>query len=63
MVVRLTAAIALKSIVDCIEFTTEQYANFWEPSFSLLFALLQEVEECSTKVHCARHYKDPFSLF
>lgn len=48
--VRMTAAIAMKSIVDSLEFNTEQFSNFLGPTFSMLFTLLQEVEECSSKV-------------
>ncbi|KAK6643744.1 hypothetical protein RUM43_000007 [Polyplax serrata] len=50
MVVRMTAAIAMKSIVDSLEFNTEQFSNFLGPTFSMLFTLLQEVEECSSKM-------------
>ncbi|KAL0270682.1 UNVERIFIED_CONTAM: hypothetical protein PYX00_008008 [Menopon gallinae] len=50
MAVRLSAASALKRAVDDFQFSSEQFMEFLEPAFSLLFNLLQEVEECDTKL-------------
>nr|CAD7589784.1 unnamed protein product [Timema genevievae] len=47
--VRLTASSTLKLAVDDFEFNTDQFLPFLEPCFSLLFALLQEAQECDTK--------------
>nr|CAD7396049.1 unnamed protein product [Timema cristinae] len=49
--VRLTASSTLKLAVDDFEFNTDQFLPFLEPCFSLLFALLQEAQECDTKMH------------
>ncbi|XP_077988870.1 importin-11-like [Glandiceps talaboti] len=49
MVVRITAAQALK-IVDDFEFKTDQFMPYLETSFQLLFQLLQQVSECDTKM-------------
>lgn len=48
--VRLAANDALKLAIDDFQFNTEDFSPFLEPAFSLLFALLKEVNECDTKV-------------
>lgn len=48
--VRLTACSTIKSAVDDFEFNTEQFVEYLDPLFGLLFALLKEVHECDTKV-------------
>lgn len=50
MVVRLTACNTIKMVVDDFEFNTEQFLDYLEPSFGLLFLLLKECHECDTKV-------------
>ncbi|XP_793829.2 importin-11 isoform X2 [Strongylocentrotus purpuratus] len=50
LVVRISAAQALKIAVDDFEFKTEAFLPFLESSFSLLFQLLQQVSECDTKM-------------
>ncbi|EFN85422.1 Importin-11 [Harpegnathos saltator] len=49
--VRLAASDALKKAIDDFQFNPEEFAIFLEPTFSLLFALLKEVNECDTKMH------------
>ncbi|XP_063215721.1 importin-11-like isoform X2 [Bacillus rossius redtenbacheri] len=51
MAVRLTASSTLKLAIDDFEFNTDQFLPFLETAFSLLFALLQEAQECDTKMH------------
>lgn len=48
--VRLAASNALKEAIDDFQFNPEEFSHFLEPIFSLLFALLKEVNECDTKV-------------
>lgn len=48
--VRLAASNALKQAIDDFQFNSEEFSLFLEPVFSLLFALLKEVNECDTKV-------------
>lgn len=48
--VRLAASNALKQAIDDFQFNSEKFSPFLEPVFSLLFALLKEVNECDTKV-------------
>lgn len=50
MSVRLAASRTLMSTMDDFEFVSEDFLQFLEPSFSLLFALLKESKECETKV-------------
>ena len=50
LVIRLTSAVTLRSALDDFEFNAEQFLPFLERSFSLLFTLLKEAEECETKV-------------
>ncbi|XP_029165906.1 importin-11 [Nylanderia fulva] len=49
--VRLAASNALKQAIDDFQFNPEEFSHFLEPIFSLLFALLKEVNECDTKMH------------
>lgn len=48
--VRLSAAKALRVVVDDFEFSTEELQPFLPTSFERLFNLLKEVQECDTKV-------------
>lgn len=50
LVIRLSAAVTLRSALDDFEFNAEQFLPYLERSFSLLFTLLKETEECETKV-------------
>ena len=50
LVIRLSSAVTLRSALDDFEFNAEQFLPYLERSFSLLFTLLKEVEECETKV-------------
>ncbi|XP_053557296.1 importin-11 [Bombina bombina] len=50
LVVRIETATTLKLTVDDFEFRTEQFLPYLESIFSLLFRLLQEVNECDTKM-------------
>lgn len=50
LVVRLTAASAVKSAVDEFEFSIEQFLPYLESYVSLLYKLLQQVSECDTKI-------------
>lgn len=50
LVVRLTAAGAVKAAVDDFEFNTEQFLPYLESYVSLLYKLLQQVTECDTKI-------------
>lgn len=49
--VRLTSSKTLKNILDDFDFCPEQFLEFLEPSFSLLFSLLKESKECDTKMN------------
>ncbi|XP_011865006.1 PREDICTED: importin-11 [Vollenhovia emeryi] len=49
--VRLAVSNALKRAIDDFQFNSEEFIPFLEPIFSLLFALLKEVNECDTKMH------------
>ncbi|XP_072166659.1 importin-11-like [Diadema setosum] len=51
MVVRISAAQALKLAVDDFEFKSDVFLPFLESIFSLLFNLLQQVSECDTKMN------------
>lgn len=51
MVVRLQASKTLKSILEDFDFDGEQFLEFLEPSFNLLFVLLKEAKECDTKMN------------
>lgn len=51
MVVRLTACKTLKTVLEDFEFDAEQFLEFLEPSFNLLFVLLKEAKECDTKMN------------
>ncbi|KAL3277503.1 hypothetical protein HHI36_012849 [Cryptolaemus montrouzieri] len=51
MAVRLTASSTLRYAIDDFEFNSEQFRDFLEPAFNLLFGLLKEVTECETKMH------------
>lgn len=48
--VRLAASDALKRAIDDFQFNPQEFSPFLETAFSLLFTLLQEVNECDTKV-------------
>ncbi|XP_020288528.1 importin-11 isoform X2 [Pseudomyrmex gracilis] len=49
--IRLAASHALRQAVDDFQFNPEEFAYFLEPTFSLLFGLLKDVNECDTKMH------------
>lgn len=49
--VRITASTTIKKAVDDFEFNPDQFLEFLEPSFGLLFSLLKEVHECDNKMH------------
>jgi hypothetical protein len=51
LVVRLTASKTLKTLLDDFDFSAEQFLEFLEPSFTLLFYLLKESKECDTKMN------------
>ena len=51
MVIRLTASKTLKTILEDFDFCAEQFLEFLEPSFTLLFHLLKESKECDTKMN------------
>lgn len=51
IVVRLTASKTLKTILEDFEFCAEQFLEFLEPSFTLLFHLLKQSKECDTKMN------------
>lgn len=48
--VRLAASGALKQAMDDFQFNRDEFSPYLEPAFSLLFALLKEVNECDTKM-------------
>jgi hypothetical protein len=50
LVVRLSAAKALKVVIDDFEFSTEELEPYLPLTFERLFILLKEVQECDTKV-------------
>ena len=50
LVVRITAARALKIVIDDFEFCAEEVQPYLQPAFDRLFCLLKEVEECDTKL-------------
>ena len=50
LVVRVTAAKALKIVIDDFEFCAEELQPYLQPAFDRLFNLLKEVDECDTKV-------------
>lgn len=56
LVIRLSAAVTLRSALDDFEFNAEQFLPYQERAFSLLFTLLKEAEECETKVHHIKFY-------
>lgn len=60
--VRLAASNALKRAIDDFQFNSEEFTPFLEPVFSLLFALLKEVNECDTKV-CVENLAFIFSRY
>ncbi|CRL05558.1 CLUMA_CG018181, isoform A [Clunio marinus] len=51
LVIRLTASKTLRIILDDFDFCAEQFLEFLEPSFTLLFLLLKESKECDTKMN------------
>ena len=51
IVVRLTASKTLKTILEDFDFCAEQFLDFLEPSFTLLFHLLKQSKECDTKMN------------
>ena len=51
LVVRLSAAKALKVVIDDFEFSSDEMKPFLNEAFEKLFTLLKEVEECDTKVN------------
>lgn len=48
--VRLSAAKALKVVIDDFEFSSEEMKPYLNNAFERLFNLLKEVDECDTKV-------------
>lgn len=50
LVVRIEAALTLKSSIDDFEFNVEQFLPYLEASFGQLFLLLKDVSECETKM-------------
>jgi hypothetical protein len=50
IVIRLTAAIALKHAIDHIFFSTEQFMDYLEQYWVLLYSLLKECKECESKM-------------
>lgn len=70
LVIRLTSAVTLRSALDDFEFNAEQFLPFLERTFSLLYTLLKEAEECETKVCiyfirlvCRRHCWTRYRLY
>lgn len=51
IVVRLTASKTLKTVLEDFNFDAEQFLEFLEPSFNLLFVLLKGAKECDTKMN------------
>lgn len=50
LVVRLSAAKALKVVIDDFEFSSDEMKPYLNTAFSQLFGLLKEVDECDSKV-------------
>lgn len=50
-VVRLTASKTLKTVLEDFDFDAEQFLEYLEPSFNLLFHLLKGARECDTKMN------------
>lgn len=50
LVVRLEASNTLKQALDDFQFNSEEFSPFIETTFSLLFNLLREANECDTKM-------------
>lgn len=50
LVVKLTAANALKDAVDDFDFSTEQFMPYLEATVNKLYQLLRQVSECDTKM-------------
>lgn len=59
LVIRLSSAVTLRSALDDFEFNAEQFLPYLERSFSLLFTLLKETEECGTKVFYIKQHIAP----
>lgn len=56
MVVRLTAANTVRTVVDDLDFHQKSFLEFLEPMFQSLFTLLQQAQECDTKVAVRYYY-------
>jgi hypothetical protein len=50
MAVRLTASSTLRHAIDDFEFNSDQFRDYLDSAFNLLFNLLKEANECETKV-------------
>ena len=50
LVVALTAAKSLKSLIDDVDFSVEVFIEFLEPTLQVLFKLLSQVQECDAKL-------------
>ncbi|XP_014244545.1 importin-11 [Cimex lectularius] len=50
MVIRLTSANTIKSVIDIFEFNIDKFLEYLEPTFYSLFNLLKEAKECDTKM-------------
>lgn len=50
MAVRLTASSTLRYAIDDFEFNSDQFRDYLDLAFNLLFSLLKEANECETKV-------------
>jgi hypothetical protein len=55
--VRLSAAKALKVVIDDFEFSSDEMKPYLTTAFTQLFNLLKEVDECDTKVRFHSHFK------
>jgi hypothetical protein len=55
--VRLSAAKALKVVIDDFEFSSDEMKPYLTTAFTQLFNLLKEVDECDTKVLFHSHLK------
>jgi hypothetical protein len=51
MAVRLTASSTLRHAIDDFEFNSDQFRDYLDSAFNLLFNLLKEANECETKMH------------
>lgn len=51
MAVRLAAANTIKDVVDDFNFRSKVFLEFIPRCFQLLYTLLEQSEECETKVH------------